>query len=263
MKKAGFLVLLWLVSVHSYAQDALFGVDSSRTTNHGLIINANFSGDIPAADMAKRFGDDFRIGGAITYKTKKNWIFGAKCDFIVGNKIKEDSLMINIKDKYSGPFNGKLVELINNNGNRVGVPVYERGYMIALQAGKIINFNKEHPDDGLMLLTSAGFIQHKINIYNSNKDVPALWGDMLKGYDRLTNGWFIEQYAGYCYFAKNKLLNFNIGLDAMLGFTKDRRDYLFDVMRTDNKQRYDVLFGIRAGWMIPIFRHSSEEISFE
>lgn len=251
------------IAICSFGQDALFGVDTNRKAHNGLIINANASVDKPFGDMAKRFGTSYRLGPALTYKTKKNWIFGAKGDFIVGNLVKEDSLLANVRDKYSGKFNGKLVEMINNNGQREGVPVYERGYMVAVQLGKIINLSKERPDDGLLLLTSVGFMQHKINIYNSNKDISAIGGNYLKGYDRLTNGWFIGEYVGYCYFAKNKLLNFNLGLDAALGFTKCRRDYLYDVMRTDDKQRYDILVGLRLGWMIPVFKRHSEDFSFE
>ena len=263
MKITTIISLLLLLALPSFAQDDLFGVDSTRHAHSGFIINGNVSADAPFADMAKTYGIDFRVGPSLLYKTKSNWLFGAKCDFIFGNNIKVDSLMIDLRDKYSGSFNGKLVELINTNGEREGVPVYERGYMIALQAGKIINIKKSRPDNGIMLLTSAGFIQHKIDIYVANSDMSQLYGQYVKGYDRLTNGGFIEQHVGYCYFAKNKLVNFNIGLDVMVAFTQDRRDYLYDVMRTDNKQRIDGLFGIRAGWMIPIFRRKSEDMSFQ
>jgi len=59
------------------------------------------------------------------------------------------------------------------------------------------------------------------------------------------------------------LLNFTIGVDALFGFTQDRRDYLYDVMRPDNQQRLDILFGLRGGWFIPIFKRKSEDILFE
>ncbi len=263
MRIAVLAVFLFLIAADCFGQDDLFGVDSSRKTHSGLLINGNLTGDLPAGDMAKRFGKDFRVGFSLTYKTRSNWLFGASCDFLAGNKIKEDSFMINIKDKYSGPFNGKIVELINSSGYRVGVPVYERGYLIGVQAGHIFNRNRSHPDNGFTLLTTAGFIQHKITIFNRDKDVQQIRGNYLKGYDRLTNGFFLEQFAGYTYFAPNGLLNFNFGLDVMVGFTQGRRDYLYDVMRPDDKKRTDILVGARAGWMIPSFKRRSEDISFE
>jgi len=256
------LLLLAVISASAQDKDKLFGSGEAPKPKAGFILAANGDFDIPAGDIAKEFGLSYRVGPGILYKTSSNWLFGAKCDFILGDVVKQDSLMINIRDKYSTD-NTHVYEFINNNGEREGVPVYERGYMIALQAGKIIPLGKKHPDNGLELLTSAGFIQYKIDIYNDNKDIPELQGNYLKGYDRLTNGAFVEEYAGYIYFAKNRLLNFTIGVDLMVGFTQDRRSFLYDVMRTDNAQRTDFLFGIRGGWFIPIFKRKSEDLLFE
>ena len=79
----------------------------------------------------------------------------------------------------------------------------------------------------------------------------------------MANGLFLEQYVGYIYFAKNKLLNFTLGLDIAYGFTEGRRSYLYDVMRSDEKKRSEILVGIRGGWMLPIFHRKSEEVSFD
>ena len=87
--------------------------------------------------------------------------------------------------------------------------------------------------------------------------------DYLKGYDRLANGWFIEEYLGYAVFAKNELINFHVGVSCLLGFTQGRRDYLYDVMRPGNEKRTDVLMGLHIGWYIPIFHRENTEFSFE
>jgi len=255
-------LLLGVISASAQDKDKLFGTGAPPEPKKGFILNGNGDFDIPAADMAKRFGLSYRIGPAVFYKTSSNWIIGVKCDFIEGSVVKQDSLMINIRDKYSGPST-HLYEFINKNGDRTGVPVYERGYAIGVQVGKIITLNKFRPDNGLELLGSVGFMQHKIDIYNSDKSVWQIQGNYLKGYDRLTNGGFAEAYAGYIFFAKNKLLNFTLGLDALFGFTQGRRDYLYDVMRPDNQQRLDILYGVRGGWFIPIFKRKSEDLLFE
>ena len=264
MKGYVFTFFFLMLTLCSPAQntDKLFGPAETPKPRKGFILNANGAFDIPAGDMAKRFGTSYRVGPAVFYKTTKNWVFGVKFDFILGNIIKQDSLMINIRDKYSTD-NQHLYEFINSSGERVGIPVYERGYAVGLTFGKIISFSKHRPDDGLMLLGTAGFIQHKINIFDKDKAVPQLSGNYLKGYDRLTNGGFAEAYAGYTHFSKNVLVNFTIGIDALFGFTQGRRDYLYDVMHSDTKQRLDILYGIRAGWFIPIFKHKSEELLFE
>lgn len=262
MKRIFVLVLSVLPFAGLRAQTDLFGPSESRTVRSGVLLNGNASFDFPAADMAKRFDKSWRLGPALLYKTKSNWLFGAKFDFIVGRNVYEDSLMYNIADKY-GSSKQNLYEFINNNGQRIGVPVYERGYATGLSAGKIFSHSKDHPDNGFVLITTAGFIQHRINIYDKDKSVEQLRDPLRKGYDRLTNGTFLEQYVGYIYFANNKLVNFTLGIDFLAGFTQGRRDYLYDVMRPDNAKRLDILWGIRGGWFIPIFNRKSEDMMFE
>lgn len=257
-----FASLLLAFSSSCFAQADLFGPSENKTVRHGVILNGNGGLDFPAADMAKRFKQSFRIGPALLVKTKKNWLFGGKFDFIVGKNVTEDSLMYNIRDKYA-TYSQNLFEFINNDGQRIGVPVYERGYAVGLSAGKIFSRSKDHPDNGLMVLTTAGFMQHRINIFDRDKSVMSLRGDYLKGYDRLSNGFFAEQYVGYAYFSANKLINFTIGADFLAGFTQGRRDYLYDVQRPDNAKRLDILYGLRAGWFIPIFKRRSEDMMFE
>ena len=256
------LLLLW-AAVPAQAQEELFGSSAAEKRHSGFILNGNASADIPLMDMAKRFGADYRVGASLTYKTNKNWIFGVKYDFLLGNNTKEDSLAYNIRDKYSGSFNGKVFQVLNVNGERIGVPVYERGFLWGLQIGKIIPLKKGQKDNGLMLLTSGGMMQHRINIFARDGDVAQIQGDYMKGYDRLTQGFFVEQFVGYVYFSKNRFVNFNIGLDLAWGFTQGKRAYLFDVGHADLDKRNDVLFGLRGAWMIPIFRPKSEDISFE
>lgn len=238
----------------SKAQADLFG-EEKTPQRKGFIIAVNGNFDIPGADMAKRFGLSYRIGPAILYKTKSNWMFGAKGDFILGGKIKEDSLMYNIRDN-DGSF-------LNNSGQRVGVGIFERGYAVGLEVGKIISIRKSDPNTGILVMTGAGFVQHKINIFDKDKTIPQLLGDYRKGYDRLTNGWYLEQFVGYNHFDKNGFFNFHIGADVLAGFTKSRRDFQYDLMRRDDKSRVDLLFGLRGGIYIPIFKKKSEETFYE
>lgn len=243
-----------LTGFYAHAQDDdLFGVKKESDSHQGWLIGANGNFDIPGGDIAKSFGLSDRIGPSLTYKTKSNWLFGVKTDFIFGGQVHVDSLMINIKDEYG--------EEITQSGARVTEPTYERGYMIGLQAGKIVRTSARSKDNGIMFMTTFGFLQYKIRIDNPD-GVTALDGDYKKGYDRLTNGLFGEESIEYIYFAKNKLLNFHFGPDIMLGFTQDRRSYLYDVMRPDNKQRLDMFFGIRGGWYFCIFKRKSEELVF-
>lgn len=255
MKKLSLLFALVFSSIIVNAQDEdLFG-STKQESRKGVIFGVHGNFDNPAADMADRFGISYRVGATIHYKTKTNWIIGPKVEFILGSKIKEDSFMHNITDEYGNH--------LNQDGTRMGVGLFERGYMIGVEGGRIFNISKNSSDNGIMALTTVGFMQHKINIFDRDKTIPQLRGDYRKGYDRLTNGFFVEQYIAYAYFSNNGLINFNIGFDIAAGFTKMRRDYQYDLMGADNSTRVDLLFGIRGGWYIPIFKRKSEEFYFE
>ena len=59
--------------------------------------------------------------------------------------------------------------------------------------------------------------------------------------------------------SNNRLTNFNIGFEFYQGFTKGRRDYQIDTMEPANELRKDLLYGIRFGWIIPVFRQAPND----
>jgi len=249
-----FLIAFLGLTQLAQAQDDLFGTPE-KEPGKGFIITLNGSFDIPAADMAERFGLSYRVGPGLLYKTKTNWVFGIKTDFIFGNKIKEKGFLSNLMTENEG--------ILAMNGIRSNVSFFERGYLAGFQAGRIFNFSSKNPDNGLLLLTSAGFVQHKILINTSKSGyIPQLEGDYKKGYDRLANGWYLEQFAGYSYSSKTGFVNFNIGLDILAGFTQGRRNYLTDVQKPGNEKRFDLLYGIRGSWYIPVYKRKSDDFYF-
>jgi hypothetical protein len=249
------IVLLFLVmSLNADAQNELFGTEKAPARK-GFILGFNGGVDFPGADMAVRYGTSWRVGGQVLYKTKSNWVFGPKFDYMFGNNLREDSLLSNIVDEY-GTF-------ISNTGQRLSANFYQRGYMFGMQGGRIFNISKTNSDNGILVMTTIGFMEHKLFIRDRENAIPSLAGDYKKGYDRLTNGWMLEQYVGYTYFANNNFLNFHLGLNVTAGFTQGRRDWIYDLKIPGNESRFDLLLGIRAGWYIPIFKRKSEEFFFE
>lgn len=249
-----FLFLCLFSGTFSYAQKDLFE-STKLAARKGFLLGVNGNFDMPASDMATRFGNSFRIGPSMHYKTKSNWIFGVKFDFINGGKINEDSMFVGIRDN-AGTY-------INQDGQRIGINKYERGYMTGVEVGHIFNISKSVSDNGIMVMTGIGFMQHKVLIQDKSESIFSLSKNYRKGYDRLSNGIYLEQYVGYLFLSNNGLINFHIGLDAAFGFTQGRRDFLFDVRRPGNEKRTDILFGIRGGWYLPMFKRKSEEFFFE
>ena len=251
---AAFCLIVGCFTAHAQKDADLFG-RSTKVEGHGFVISVSGNFDIPAADMAKRFGLSYRVGPALLYKTKSNWMFGVKFDFLFGDHIKDDSIAYNIKDADGNFYNAA--------GTIKDVAINERGYATGVMAGKIIPFNKAISDNGLLLLTGVGFIQHKVSFYTRDRDIPQLFEPYVKGYDRLTNGLYVEQFVGYSNIAPKGLLNYQIGFNFLAGFTQGRRDFQYDLMRADNAKRLDILFGLRGAIYIPVFKRKSDDIYFE
>lgn len=206
--------------------------------------------DLPMADMAKRFGTSYRIGFGIKHKTSSNWIFGAKFEFITGNKMREDSLLWNMKNELG---------ITNVNGEVLNVGMFERGYLTGITIGKIFPLLQANVNSGPMMLGSIGFMQYRINFFDRDNSFPQLRDEYKKGYDRLTNGLYFEDFIGYNYHSKNKLLNFYAGFHFTWGLTKVRRNYTFDLGRSETNSRNDILTGFRLGWVVPIYKKKSED----
>lgn len=244
------IIITWLLLIPILAQGQM---DSVSATEPSKIWNVELgaSYDFPWSSMAVRFGNGFRLGGGIKVKTKNQWIFGGQFHFIVGGKIKEPGLLLNMATSTG--------YLVTQFGEQIKIEAFQRGYMFGLHAGKNIPINPQNPNSGITLQTGLGFMQHKINLFDRDNVIPGLKGDLKKGYDRLANGLYIKQYAGYTFYSPKKLVNFTVGLDIVYGMTAGRRAYLYDVEKPGTDSRNDILTGISASWLIPLYKKNVEE----
>lgn len=260
MKKIN-IILFFLTLSSCVIHNTLFAQSTAKNQKKeadkpNAIWNIDVVGSVekPGADMAKRFGTSYRIGLAIKKKNEKNWIYGAKLDFLTGNKMRDDSLLNNLTVSQGG--------IITRNGQLYNVGTFLRGYLIGVQVGKIFPILQVNPNSGPMMLASVGFMQYKINFFDRDNSFPQLTKEYKKGYDRLTNGIYIEDFIGYQYFDKRKYINFYVGLNLVWGFTQGRRDYLFDLQRSDKGARNDLLTGLKLGWVLPIYKKNMEEVYY-
>lgn len=213
-------------------------------------IEVSYAFQLPGGDLAKRYNANSNLGGGFTYKTSKNWLWGINGQFIFGSSIKEDSLLSHISTSAGA--------IITAGGTYGEVYTYERGYVLGATIGKLIPLGKTNRNTGLMISLGGGFINHKIRIEVGNNNVYPLMDDYKKGYDRKTNGPCATGFIGYRYMGNKKLVNFYAGFDFLLGFTKERRPWNFDQAAPPSQAlRNDMLYGIRVGWMLPLYRRDT------
>jgi hypothetical protein len=223
-----------------------------------------FSGQVPGGDLAKRYGNNFDVGLSYFYKTRRNFLVGVDPHYFFSKNVKEDVL---------APLKTPEGTITNSDGNFSILKLNERGWNITLSAGKIFSgaaagtkkgkFKlSPNPNSGIMLMLGAGYMQHKIHIFDEERKTPQVAGDYKKGYDRLSAGPVIKEFIGYTYFSNNRLSNFYFGFEFYQGFTKSMRTYDYDLGAADTNVRLDLLYGFRLGWMLPIYKRAESDNLF-
>lgn len=231
------------------AQPAVVKPDSIEQATAATLFTTDYAFVFPAADMSKRFGSFSMIGGSILRKTNRNLLWGLQGHFLFGNKLKEDSLAINLVNS-DGYITGA-------DGLPANVNFSMRGFLLTFKVGKIFALNpQKNPNSGLFILGGVGLLQHKIHIEDRSKAVPQLSGKYKQGYDRLSKGPALSQSIGFINLDRQRLLNFFIALEMTQAFTKNSRALNFDTQTLEDKTRIDLLFGLRLGWILPIYSHS-------
>lgn len=228
-------------------------VSASDSTLSIPMFYVTYAYQFPGGDMADRFGNNSSIGGGFQWKTNKNLIVGSEFLFLFGNKVKiADDIMFNLKTNDG--------DIISMSGNFTNYAIFERGYYISGRIGKLIPVISPNKNSGIVLMGSMGYFQHKIRIEVEKNTAPQIDGDYKKGYDRLAGGFSISQFVGYMHIGDNRLLNFFGGIEINEAWTKPKRDVNFDTTEPDIiTNRFDLLIGLKIGWLIPIFQRMPEK----
>lgn len=239
MKKVIVLILV-MVSIYSFSQEKK---EKEKTIIPG--VSFNFGYQIPGGDLATRFGNNFNVGGTFWVKLKNDITLGLDGYYLFGKQLKPEAYTIfdgiktadgNITDKY---------------GHTSNVELSERGYYFGLKLGKLFPTKRVNENSGILTTIGGGFIEHHILIENDGNRTPQILEEYKKGYDKLVNGFALQEFVGYMYMSNTRLTNIIIGFEFTQGFTKSRRSYDFQLMKYDNTNRLDLYYGIRIGWLIP------------
>jgi len=243
--KIYLLIGYWLLAIGYYSSAQTNVKDSALTFS---MVKLSYAFQEPGADLAKRFGYNSNIGLDFSIKTKHNLMFGASGSFIFGNQIKENGILDSLKTHGTSSF------IINQNGIPSTVRLFERGFTVSLSIGKIFHILAPNPNSGFVVYGGPTYLYHKILINDIGHQVAELTSGYLKGYDRLSAGFGVHECIGYFYFGNKRLVNFFAGIEFVQAFTKSLRGYDYDLRQTDTAQRKDFLYGVRVGWILPLYR---------
>ncbi len=240
-----YCLFILLISL-SFISKAQRLTDSCITAPY---VSINFSGYIPFADMATRFGNCFAAGGTIGYKTKKNWFFELDFNYLFSRNVKEDVLTQLRNDRGN---------ITNNEGFPADIRVFQRGWVSSLGIGKLVPIKRKAPNTGFLFTLGAGLMQHKIKLYDAEQKIAAVKGDLVKGYDRLSIGPALHQSIGFFYLSNNRLVNIHTAFECYQGFTKNVRGVNYDGTPIETKQRLDIILGIKFAWVLPLYKRAQD-----
>jgi len=253
LQNISFIIILFFTgSYQLFAQSAPIDDENRRQ-----FFYAGFGGGIafPGGDLAERFGETGIASTGIHFKSYNNWLIGVDFDFFFGQNVKEDTILRHIGIFDGGTYHGSL---IGTDGLLYIPDLGMRGFKLQIGGGKILPLLSPNPNSGLVLQGHVGFLQHKIRYYiQESGNVPQLNDEIKKGYDRLTNGISFSEFIGYQHFSDNKLINFSIGLEFTQALTQNRRTLNYDTMERDDTQRLDLMYAIKARWILPFYRRQS------
>lgn len=210
------------------------------------ILKVAYTGLIPDLDYAKRFGAHSVIGGDFMLKSEKNWTLGASYGFIFGGTVKESDIFSRIQTSEG--------YVVSQTGQAAALRFFQRGHHISLRFGKIFNFLSPNPNSGFYFSVAPGFLQHRIKIDDVSNSTPQINDEYEKGYDRMSNGFAVSETFGYMYLGNNRLVNFFLAVEFTQAFTKNRRGYNFNERAFDNESRNDFSYGLRCGWILPLYK---------
>ncbi len=245
-------VRLLIIALLFWTSNMFAQVNPADSAIAAFIPNFAYSYQFSGGDIAETFGHNSTIGGGFFVKTKKNFIYSADVNFIFGSQIKNDIEILSMVLNSYG-------YITDGNGTYALYTMYERGYTLNFRFGKIFNVMSPNPNSGLMIMGGVGYLTHRLVIDNQYRTAPQISGDYAKGYDRLTGGINFNQFIGYFFMSKSRLLNFYGGFEFMQGFTKSRRDYVFDLQKKDTDNKLDLFYGFRIGWMIPAYKRAPDQ----
>jgi len=249
MRFLAYLLFLTLLSAQGQAQS------SPVNTGNAILVHASYGYFQPGGDLADRFGSSLSPGLRTEWQFDESmWFAGLHGAFYFGNEVKQD-VLAGLRTTDGG--------IIGNDRSFADISLRMRGWLTTAYGGKVIPLGQSEARSGIRLELGVGYLRHKIRIQDDpSRSVAPLSEAYKEGYDRLTAGLALQQSIGYQYLSADGRINFALQLECTQARTEGLRGYQFDLREPDEGKRTDLLFGLRATWILPFYVTDGEAIYY-
>ena len=266
MRKTVFTLLIAMA-----ATLAVFGQTPRNIAKEPIPVSmfqVTYAAQFPALDTRTDYGFTNTIGGSFIHKTQGNWVLTANGNFIFGNRIKGSRI-----DLLGESITTIYGEVIGGGGLPSSLAFFQRGLHFQAEVGKLFPL-APNPNSGIFVQVGAGYLWNRLRIdyqIEAQDDPYPLMDDYKYGYDKMRGGFALHGEAGYLILSNTRVYNLSVSLEVTYARSKHLRDYDFRVFYDENgephvmgyndkNQRFnDLYYGIRVGWMIPVYQRQPDE----
>jgi len=222
----------------------------------------NFSFQFPFGKgyLSSTFKNNYCVGLDLTLKTKSNWTIDVGFNYMFGSKLKKspDEILGDMVFYGEDDIAHKKPIVYNGAGNNSIILSFEgRYWYFGTSVGKIFPLSRWQ-NSGLWLKLGIGYFGHKIHFTDPENYFPQI--DQKKyrlGYDQRSQGVALNQFFGYLFMQKRRVLSFYAGIEVWEIFSKPDRGYIFTgelAGPTDKlKVKFSGLVALKVGWILPFY----------
>ncbi|MCX6181763.1 MAG: hypothetical protein NT150_07540 [Bacteroidetes bacterium] len=223
-----------------------FSVGRAQTQGNTHLFDLSYSGAWGNGEVAQKSTYINRIGVGYSYKLNK-LTMGLQYYFLFGD--------------YAGPDIFAALRtseglFIASDGSLTDVAVFFRGNGFYASIGRAIPLKV---NDFLGLNFCAGALQNRLAIRSLGSTLPFLSSESIKGYDQYSLGPSVKQEIRWTHLGPKKRINFYLELFAEEALLKNLRKYNYFNGAADESWHFNFMFGIQAGWIIPVYANNDEE----
>jgi hypothetical protein len=239
MRQVFFWIFLTTFHVISSAQQVIEKPIEGQILAGGLGLGFN----TPMEDLKDRYGPSMDFGINLDYVTASNWIFGGQFAYFFGDNVKIDPV---------APYRTAQGWVLGDNNQESILFLKQRGLFLGGGIGKLFQL-KPDSRTGIKFMVQAGVLQHHIRFADEDNSVVQIRAGRHTRYDRLARGFALKETVAYKMLSSDRRMNFELALDFTQGFTSDVRAYHFDTGLPGDKNRLDLMIGLRLSYYLPFY----------